>query len=99
MINSHSHAEHWLGNACFTGSGTEIIASGRAMTTMKEDGQVDVDVDAFSHMTKGATGSTHIVYPTSLLVQGEKRNLGKWILNSQRIAEATCGNNKVFTHR
>ena len=41
---------------------------------MKEDGQEDVD--AFSRMTEGATGSSRIVYPTLLLVHREKRNLG-----------------------
>ncbi|KGJ98445.1 MBL fold metallo-hydrolase [Thalassotalea sp. ND16A] len=74
VVNSHSHADHWLGNAGVTDTGAEIIASGRAMTTIKEDGQGAVQ--AFSRMTKGATGSTHIVYPTLLLPQGEKRNLG-----------------------
>lgn len=74
VINSHSHADHWLGNAGFTDTGAEIIASSLAVNTMKEDGQGAVD--AFSRMTGGATGSTHIVYPTLLLAQGEKRNLG-----------------------
>ena len=74
VVNSHSHADHWLGNAEFSNMGAEIIASGLAVTIMKEHGLVDVD--AFSRMTEGATGSTHIVYPTLLLAQGEKRNLG-----------------------
>jgi cyclase len=74
VVNSHSHADHWLGNAAFTDTGADIIASARALKIMKKYGQEDVD--AFSRMTKGATGSTKIVYPTSLLVQGEKRNLG-----------------------
>lgn len=74
VVNSHSHADHWLGNAGFSDTGAEIIASARAVTIMKEDGQGPVD--AFSRMTKGATGSTHIVYPTLLLTQGEKRNFG-----------------------
>jgi cyclase len=74
VVNSHSHADHWLGNAAFTDTGADIIASARALKIMKKYGQEDVD--AFSRMTKGANGSTKIVYPTSLLVQGEKRNLG-----------------------
>jgi cyclase len=72
VVNSHSHADHWLGNAGFTDA--EIMASGRAVTTMRKNGQEDVD--AFFRMSKGATGSTNIVYPTLLLAQGEKRNLG-----------------------
>ena len=74
VVNSHSHADHWLGNAAFANVGAEIISSALSMTAMKEDGQ-DV-VDAFASMTEGATGSTHIFYPTSLLIQREKRNLG-----------------------
>ncbi|TWX67899.1 MBL fold metallo-hydrolase [Colwellia demingiae] len=74
VVNSHSHADHWLGNAGFIDAGAEIIASGRAVRVMKEDGQGPVD--AFSRMTKGATGTTHVKYPTLLLSQGEKRNLG-----------------------
>ncbi|WP_281558164.1 MBL fold metallo-hydrolase [Thalassomonas sp. RHCl1] len=74
VVNSHSHADHWLGNAAFTNSGAEIIASSQAATTMKKYGQQDID--AFSRMTKGATGTTHMTYPISLLAQREKRNLG-----------------------
>lgn len=74
VVNSHSHADHWLGNAGFTDTGAEIIASDRAVKIMREDGQGPVD--AFSRMTKGATGTTHVKYPTLLLSQGEKRNLG-----------------------
>ena len=74
VVNSHSHADHWLGNAGFTDTGAEIIASERAVRVMKEDGQGPVD--AFSRMTKGATGTTHVKYPTLLLSQGEKRNIG-----------------------
>ncbi|MFT4928860.1 MAG: cyclase [Phenylobacterium sp.] len=74
VVNSHSHADHWLGNAGFADTGAEIIATGIAVATMKKYGQEDVA--AFSRMTKGATDTTHIVYPTQLLAQGEKRNLG-----------------------
>ena len=74
VVNSHSHADHWLGNAGFTDTGAEIIASEGAVRVMKEDGQGPVD--AFSRMTKGATGTTHVKYPTLLLSQGEKRNIG-----------------------
>lgn len=74
VINSHSHADHWLGNAAFADTGAEIISTGPSLTTMKQNGQVDVD--AFSRMTGGATGSTHLVYPTLVLAKREKRNLG-----------------------
>ena len=74
VINSHSHADHWLGNAAFTDTGAEIIASNQALTTMKEDGQGAVEF--YSRVTKGAIGSTQLVYPTLLLAQEQKRNFG-----------------------
>ncbi|WDE09318.1 MBL fold metallo-hydrolase [Thalassomonas viridans] len=74
VINSHSHADHWLGNAAFADTGAEIIASSPVVATMKKYGQEDVAF--FSRVTEGATGTTRIVYPVSLLAQGTKRNLG-----------------------
>jgi len=74
VVNSHGHADHWLGNAAFADTGAEIISTGPSVRTMKEDGQGVVE--AFSRMTEGATGSSRIVYPTLLLDQREKRNLG-----------------------
>jgi cyclase len=74
VVNSHSHADHWLGNAEFSDSGAEIMASASAKMIMKQDGPGAIDF--FSHITKGATGSTRIMYPTSLLTQREKRNIG-----------------------
>ena len=74
VVNSHSHADHWLGNAAFADIGAEIISTGPSGATMKQEGQEVVD--AFSRMTEGATGSSRIAYPTLLLAQTEKRNLG-----------------------
>jgi len=74
VVNSHSHADHWLGNAAFVDVGAEIISTKSSMLSMKQDGQGVVD--AFSRMTKGATGVTRIAYPTQFLAQREKRNLG-----------------------
>jgi len=74
VVNSHSHADHWLGNAAFANAGAEVLSTSTSMTAMKEDGQGVVD--AFSSMTEGATGSTHIYYPTSFLIQREQRTIG-----------------------
>lgn len=74
VINSHSHADHWLGNAAFTDTGAEIIASNHALITMKEDGPGAVEF--YSRVTKGAIGFTQLVYPTLLLTQEQKRNFG-----------------------
>jgi glyoxylase-like metal-dependent hydrolase (beta-lactamase superfamily II) len=72
VINSHSHADHWLGNAAFTDA--EIITSNEALTLMKKYGQEDVDF--YARVTEGTIGTTRLVYPTVLLVQGQKRNFG-----------------------
>jgi len=74
VVNSHSHADHWLGNAAFFEAGAEIISTDSSIAKMKEDGQGDVV--AFSRMTEGATGSSQLVYPTSLLAHRQKRRLG-----------------------
>lgn len=74
VVNSHSHADHWLGNGAFADLGAEIISTGLAVTTMNKDGPEDVR--AFSRMTEGATGTTALYYPTSLLAQRQKRNFG-----------------------
>ncbi len=74
VINSHSHADHWLGNAAFTDTGAEIISSNAALTAMKEDGQGAVAF--YSRVTKGTIGATQLVYPTLLLGKGQTRNFG-----------------------
>ncbi|WBX71057.1 MBL fold metallo-hydrolase [Tenacibaculum retecalamus] len=74
VINSHSHADHWFGNAAFINEDVEIIASNQAMTTMKKHGQPSLEF--YTKVTKGTIGSTKLVYPTLLLTQGEKRNFG-----------------------
>ncbi|WCO00298.1 MBL fold metallo-hydrolase [Psychroserpens ponticola] len=74
IINSHSHADHWLGNAAFTNTAFEIITSSKALATMKEHGQPSLDF--YFKVTKGTIGSTQLVYPTVILMQGIKRNFG-----------------------
>ncbi len=74
IINSHSHADHWFGNAAFTNTAFEIITSNKALATMKEHGKPSLDF--YSKVTKGTIGSTQLVYPTVILLQGIKRNFG-----------------------
>ncbi len=74
VVNSHSHADHWLGNAAFIDTATEIIASSQALKTMKKYGQEDLKF--YSKVTKGTIGPTQLVYPNLLLSQVEMRNFG-----------------------
>ncbi|OJJ16967.1 MBL fold metallo-hydrolase [marine bacterium AO1-C] len=74
IINSHSHADHWLGNAAFTDTATEIITSDQAFATMKKHGPGALKF--YARITKGTIGSTRLVYPTLQLTQGQKRTFG-----------------------
>lgn len=74
VINSHSHADHWLGNAAFTDTVVEIIASEKTVLTMKKYGRDDVEF--YEKVTQGTIGSTQLKYPNFLLGQRQKRNFG-----------------------
>ncbi|CAM1348557.1 MBL fold metallo-hydrolase [Tenacibaculum crassostreae] len=74
IINSHSHADHWFGNAAFSNTAFEIISSNKAFKTMKNDGQPSFEF--YFKVTKGKIGATKLVYPTVLLSEGTKRNFG-----------------------
>ena len=72
VINSHSHADHWLGNAAF--SEADIFTSKEALETIKKYGKEDVAF--YNHVTKGTIGKTRLVYPTKLITEHQKMNLG-----------------------
>ncbi|CAM1343208.1 MBL fold metallo-hydrolase [Tenacibaculum aestuarii] len=74
VVNSHSHADHWLGNAAFTDTATEIITSRHALTEMKKNGKDDIAF--YNKVTKGEIGSTKLILPTLVLDQILKRNFG-----------------------
>ena len=74
VINSHSHADHWLGNAAFTDTAVEIIASEQAIATMRKYGQDDVEF--YAKVTHGTIGTTQLMYPNFLLDARQKRNFG-----------------------
>ena len=72
VVNSHSHADHWLGNAAFADTSTEIITSKHALTEMKKYGNDDVTF--YNKVTKGKIGPTHLIFPSSLISNSLKRN-------------------------
>lgn len=74
VINSHSHADHWLGNAAFADTVVEIIASEQAVATMRKYGRDDVEF--YEKVTQGTIGSTQLKYPNFLLGQRQKRSFG-----------------------
>ncbi|MEJ6475176.1 MBL fold metallo-hydrolase [Pseudoalteromonas piscicida] len=74
LVNSHSHADHWLGNAAFANLGVELISTSLSAETMKSDGPVDVE--AFFNMTKGATGQSKLAIPTSTILHQHTRTFG-----------------------
>lgn len=72
VINSHSHADHWFGNAAFANA--EIITSEHAFATMKD--HAEGAMNFYNKVTEGTIGSTQLAYPTVLLKEGQKRNFG-----------------------
>jgi len=74
VVNSHSHADHWLGNAAFSDTMVKIIASEPAVATMKKYGEDDVEF--YAKVTNGTIGTTHLKYPNLLLSTPQKRNFG-----------------------
>ncbi|WMN62058.1 MBL fold metallo-hydrolase (plasmid) [Pseudoalteromonas xiamenensis] len=74
VVNSHSHADHWLGNGAFKSSEVEFISSSLTLQTMAEDGPADVK--AFQKMTQGITGESPLIYPTTMIDKSLKRQFG-----------------------
>ena len=74
IVNSHSHADHWLGNAAFTDTALEIITSRYALTEMKKNGKDDVSF--YNKITKGKIGSIQLVFPNLILDKSLNRNFG-----------------------
>ncbi|MEK9670955.1 MAG: MBL fold metallo-hydrolase [Rhodospirillaceae bacterium] len=65
VINSHSHGDHWLGNAVFRETAKAIYASGPAKERIEANG--DTWVTRFDRMTSGATGKTKVVPPDTVV--------------------------------
>lgn len=74
VINTHSHADHWLGNQAFAALGAEIISTKSSVHKMHQDGKADQK--AFFRMTEGATGNSMLSYPKTFVSQGEERVFG-----------------------
>ena len=74
VVNSHSHADHWLGNEAFSDSVVEIIASEQSIATMNRYGEDDVAF--YAKVTNGTIGTTQLKYPDVMLNHRQKRNFG-----------------------
>ncbi|WNB18866.1 MBL fold metallo-hydrolase [Marivirga arenosa] len=76
IINSHSHADHWLGNAAFSSEVDQIITAKQAFEEMKKYGESDVAF--FSKLTNSATANTQLLYPNKLMSKEKKLKLGEF---------------------
>lgn len=72
IVNSHSHADHWLGNSAFNKA--KIITSKHALSTMKKYGKEDVKF--YHKVSKGTIGETTLKYPTELISEDTKTSFG-----------------------
>lgn len=73
IINSHSHGDHWLGNAAFKDSVETIYATEEVANNIKGNGQNWIE--RFNQMTEGITGDTQILLPNTFIKQTTKLNL------------------------
>lgn len=65
IINTHGHADHWLGNVSLAETGTEIFASSTVRGRIEQEG---TDwVARFNSMTNGATGQSRVAKPTRVI--------------------------------
>ncbi|BDX05478.1 MBL fold metallo-hydrolase [Planctobacterium marinum] len=74
LVNSHSHADHWLGNGAFKTLNVEIIATESSAIQMQAD--ASFVVEAFNRLTEGQTGNSAIVIPEQQLQAQQSRTLG-----------------------
>lgn len=74
VVNSHSHGDHWLGNAAVAGDDTTILASEETRGIIEDDGQSWVD--RVAQMTDGTAGETTVLPPNETVTENETRELG-----------------------
>jgi glyoxylase-like metal-dependent hydrolase (beta-lactamase superfamily II) len=74
IVNSHSHGDHWLGNAAFEGDVEEIIATTKVAQAIEISGRTWIDL--FNRMTNGVTGESRIVPPNRRVDERIEVNFG-----------------------
>ncbi len=63
IVNTHSHGDHWLGNAAFADSVETIYATAVVSRTIGSEWRTWVD--RFNEMTGGATGESRLLAPST----------------------------------
>ncbi|XOV79612.1 MAG: MBL fold metallo-hydrolase [Aestuariibacter sp.] len=74
VINSHSHADHWLGNSVFADAGANILSTSEAVVVMAKEGH-DV-ASLFTQATAGHAVTEKISIPQTFLEPQKVRRFG-----------------------
>lgn len=78
IINSHAHGDHWLGNSAFKDTVKAIYATKKVSESISNDGQNWVL--NFKNMTRGATGDSEILAPTTIVEKRSDIKLGDRVI-------------------
>ena len=74
IINSHSHGDHWMGNAALASPETEVIATPASRDEIRDDHGRWIGM--FNRMTDGATGEPRVVVPNRTIDQRTLESFG-----------------------
>jgi cyclase len=74
IINSHSHGDHWMGNAPLANPETEVIATPASRDEIRDEHGRWINM--FNQMTAGATGEPRVVVPNRTIDQRTLESFG-----------------------
>lgn len=78
IVNTHSHGDHWLGNAAFADTVEAIYATEAASNAISVEWRTWVD--RFHGMTEGATGDSELLAPDTYVDSRLELELGGTVL-------------------